>query len=154
EAGSDRHLRREMEHLFRRSNRRAQCLAIADIGNLHLEPIAMRLSQPLDVQFAAGTRQIIEEQNVAAGRQEAIGEVGADEAGASGNQDVAATVPASALPQVRTSGIANCLQPAFRPCAIEQLWTAVRALESVVILPLIGMAGFAARRRWFAIARG
>src|SRR5205085_7985165 len=86
--------------------------AIAHARDLDAQPIAVAGPEPLEVALDAGAREIVQHEHGPAFPQETLGEVGADEATATGDQDVSAhTVsprPASSAAASATRSDATC----------------------------------------------
>jgi hypothetical protein len=87
EAGRNSRLRREVKHRASICQCRIDSRPIADIGDSHLQPVAMTLLQPGQVLLHAATAEIIEHADRLAVTEQGIGEIGADKARTTGDHD-------------------------------------------------------------------
>jgi hypothetical protein len=86
EAGGDGHLRGEVEDLAAAGDGRAHGGGVAHVLLVHLEPLAVPPAQPGQVLLHAGAREVVEDAHPTSRAQQPVGEVGAHEAGAAGDQ--------------------------------------------------------------------
>src|SRR5690348_13827338 len=82
------------------------------IGEFDLEALRMRIKQPAEIFLGARTREVVEDEHALALVEQAVGEVDADEAGAS-SDDYRRRRLGGALPdRLRFERVANRVQAA------------------------------------------
>ena len=86
EAGRHRDLGGEVEHLRHADHCAVHGAGVAHVTNDGVELGAMVALEPLQVLLDAGPREVVEDAHLAARGQQALGQVGADEAGATGDE--------------------------------------------------------------------
>ncbi len=74
-----------MEHPVRVGHRVAQDIGVADVGQFERHGIAVRGLQPLDVLLDTGARQVVVDDDPVTFAHQPVGQIGADEAGAAGD---------------------------------------------------------------------
>jgi hypothetical protein len=113
-------------------------VAVAHVGGLGDDAGAVAVAQPVEVLRDAGAAEVVEDDDLAALRQQRVGEVRADEARAPGDQD--------GIGRPRAAGAgdrdlaAHRLRPAFAQQAGEQLLAAVHVAQAHEVVADVELA--------------
>src|SRR3954451_4387251 len=87
QAGGHRHLGREVEDGLDAGHRPPHGERIAHVGHFDGNAVAVGLAQPVEVVLHAGAREVVEQPHAPPRGGDPVRQVGADEAGAAGDQD-------------------------------------------------------------------
>src|SRR5439155_24583404 len=135
QARRDRDLRREVEDAGRVGDGLAELEPVANVGDLDGEPFAVARAQPAQILLDARSREVVVDEHALAAGEQALGDVRADEAGAS-EHEPGAPPPAGARRR-ETTDCSDAAEALLFPETAQELRPAVGTTKAVVVVALV-----------------